>query len=467
MKLWTLWTEIVRELRPAFTRERTFLWFSIALAGFCCRKDIVGVTSIVRALGLKSTCYMSLRLMFHSNAIDLEYLALLWAHLVIKIHPSILKINGRCLIVADGVKKQKSGKKMPSVKLLHQESESNTKAPYIMGHSCQAIGILAKSCSTVFCIPFATRIHEGIKESNRDKRTLMDRLITMVMSLKLDVPYYLVADAYYGNRKIMNAMLKENQHLICRARTNAVAYEQPHLEQQPKRGRKRKYGKKVSLRNLWKEKSDLVYEMESPVYGETGIKLKVLSIDLTVRYCDSIIRFVLVDHPSRGKIILFSTDTSLEAKDIIAAYGYRFKIEVAFKQAIWTVGTFSYRFWMKDMKPTKRNQGDVYQHKETKDYREGIKRKMLTYHVFLQTGAIAQGLLQIISSMETTSVWGNFGSWIRTRRIGVAPSEKVVAVSMQNSLPEFLASTKQRGTFQKFLTENIDLTRAEGLALAS
>lgn len=467
MKIWSLWTELVRELRPAFTRELTFFWFSIALAGFCCRKDIVGVTSIVRALGLKSTCYLSLRLMFHSSAIDLERLTSLWANLVIKIHPSIIKMNGRCLLVADGVKKQKSGKKMPSVKLLHQDSESNTKAQYIMGHSCQAIGILAKSCSTVFCIPFSTRIHEGIIESNRDKRTLMDKLISMVMSLKLDIPFYLVADAYYGNRKIIKGMIATNQHLICRARSNAVAFEQPHNNDQPKRGRKRKYGQKISLRNLWREKPELAYEIESPVYGEAGVKLKVISVDLVVKYCDSLVRFVLVDHPHRGKVILFSTDTNLCPEDIIKAYGYRFKIEVAFKQAIWTVGTFSYRFWMKDMKPTKRNQGDVYLHMEEKSYRDRIKKKMKAYHVFLQAGVIAQGLLQMISSMQTSSVWENFGSWIRTRRPGVAPSEKVVAVSMQNSLPDFLASTLVECTFRKFLCKNIDLSRAEGLALAS
>lgn len=467
MKIWTLWIEIVEELRPAFSRERTFLWFVVALAGFCCRKDVVGVTSIVRALGLKSTCYMSLRLMFHSSALNIEKLTSIWANLVIAIHPCILRMNGRCLLVADGVKKQKSGKKMPSVKLLHQDSESNTKAQYIMGHSCQSIGILAKSCSTVFCIPFATRIHEGIIESNRDKRTLMDRLISMVMQLKLDTPFYLVADAYYGNQKIIKGMLGADQHLICRARSNAVAYEQPKEHEQPKRGRKRKYGEKVILRNLWMKKSIQIDEIESPVYGEKGIMLKIIVTDLAVKYSDSMVRFVLVDHPHRGKVILFSTDTDLDAIDIIKAYGYRFKIEVSFKQAIWTVGTFSYRFWMRDMKPTKRNQGDVYLHMEEKAYRDGVKRKINAYHSFLQTGVIAQGLLQIISTMQTESVWQNFGSWIRTRRVGVAPSEKVVSVSMQNSLPEFLASRLVKCTFRKFLTKNIDLARAEGLALVS
>ena len=38
-------------LRPAFSRQRTFLWFATAVAGLTVRTDLLGVTSIVRALG--------------------------------------------------------------------------------------------------------------------------------------------------------------------------------------------------------------------------------------------------------------------------------------------------------------------------------------------------------------------------------------------------------------------------------
>ena len=42
-----------------------------------------------------------------------------------------LRINGRCIVVGDGIKVPKRGRKMPGVKLLHQQSESNTKPEYI------------------------------------------------------------------------------------------------------------------------------------------------------------------------------------------------------------------------------------------------------------------------------------------------------------------------------------------------
>jgi hypothetical protein len=51
--LWNQWWEFVCELRPACARTRTFLWMAVCLAGMTVRQDLMGVTSIVRALGLQ------------------------------------------------------------------------------------------------------------------------------------------------------------------------------------------------------------------------------------------------------------------------------------------------------------------------------------------------------------------------------------------------------------------------------
>ena len=46
---------------------------------------------------------------------------------------------------------------MPAVKLLHQESDSNTKPKYIMGHSCQVVAILAGALKRSFGDPDAIK----------------------------------------------------------------------------------------------------------------------------------------------------------------------------------------------------------------------------------------------------------------------------------------------------------------------
>jgi hypothetical protein len=46
-----------------------------------------------------------------------------------------------------------------------------------------------------------------------------------------------------------------------------------------------------------------------------------------------------------------STDLELSSLEMIACYSYRFKIEVAFRQALHTLGTHAHHFWMRAMTP--------------------------------------------------------------------------------------------------------------------
>ncbi len=119
MDLWISWWNIVCFLRPAFSRARTFLWFLLVLAAFSVRNDLLGVSSFVRALGLSEHFYEHLLHFFHSNAVKTDRLAELWFAIVIK-HFPVYKIGCRPVLVLDGIKKSKEGRKMPAVKYLHQ-----------------------------------------------------------------------------------------------------------------------------------------------------------------------------------------------------------------------------------------------------------------------------------------------------------------------------------------------------------
>ncbi len=80
MLLWIQWWRIVRQLRPAFARETTFLWFALCLVGLTVRHDLRGVTSLIRAVGLKEVSY------------------------------------DRPIFIGDGIKLAKTGRKMPAGK---------------------------------------------------------------------------------------------------------------------------------------------------------------------------------------------------------------------------------------------------------------------------------------------------------------------------------------------------------------
>ena len=95
---------------------------------------------------------------------------------------------------------------MPAVKLLPQESDSNTKPEFIMGHSFQSIAMLVSVAKTTFAVPLASRIHEGIVLSNRDKRTLLDKMVLLLDSLAIRDACYFVADAYYASGKVIRGV---------------------------------------------------------------------------------------------------------------------------------------------------------------------------------------------------------------------------------------------------------------------
>jgi hypothetical protein len=71
MALWMAWFSSVCHLRGACSRTRTFVWVSLALAGFCIRTDLAGVSSWVRALALRPTTYQRLLHLCHCPALDL------------------------------------------------------------------------------------------------------------------------------------------------------------------------------------------------------------------------------------------------------------------------------------------------------------------------------------------------------------------------------------------------------------
>src|SRR5260370_2344813 len=194
---------------------------ALCLAGMTTRKELLGVTSIVRALGLEPACYDRLLDFFHSPALDLRKLTYAWCALVFRAHPGILRVNGRPVLAGDGIKVAKSGRKMPGVKKLHQQSESNTKPEYIFGHSCQAVAVLTQALSSVFALPLACRIHEGTVFSNRDHRTLLDKMILLIDSLGIQEPFYFVADAYYATVNTVRGLLPHANHLVTRATTTS------------------------------------------------------------------------------------------------------------------------------------------------------------------------------------------------------------------------------------------------------
>ncbi len=74
---------------------------------------------------------------------------------------------------------------------------------------------------------------------------------------------------------------------------------------------------------------------------------------------------------------------------------------------------------------------------------------MHAYHVFVQTGMIAQGMLQYLAMTCDGLVWKHFGTWIRTIRPDVLPSEMIVSAALKNTTAWIFAPRRKRFSVPK------------------
>jgi len=147
---------------------------------------------------------------------------------------------------------------------------------------------------------------------------------------------------------MVHGLLGQGHHLVTRVRSNAVTYTVHRHRGPKKRGRPRRYGRKIALQSLLRHPHRF-HSAPSPVYGEHNVTIHYQTRDLLWRPAGRLVRFVAVRHPERGACLPMCTDVSLSPIEIIRLYGLRFKIELSFKQAVRLIGTAPCRERLRDV----------------------------------------------------------------------------------------------------------------------
>jgi hypothetical protein len=441
-------SKILSQFRDCFSREASFSWFVITVMGFFVRLDHHGVSSMVRWLNLTPSKYTSLLLFFRSSSWNLKKIQEKWWQIVLaKCSP--ITIDGRCLVAGDGIKVSKEAKKMPGVKRLHQDSDNSGKASYIYGHHFGALGILAGHVKKkIFCIPLCAELHEGAQQlrefqgkrppsvNGTDKVSVTTLMASMAANLigGLDTECIIVLDAYFSVGPVfllLKEVVKENgqrlAHVVTRAKSNVVAYQDPPPETGGP-GAPRKYGQKLKLRELFGQRAELFQKTTIDMYG-TSKTVRFIYLDLIWKPIKEKVRFVLIIDGSET-FILMSSDLTLSPENIIAAYSYRFKIEVNFKVIKHVIGAFFCHFWTSVWPDIEdKNQSDLSSCNSPYD-KKLITDTMNAIEGFVNFGCIATGLLQILALNFYESIWDRYTGWLRTISSPI-PSEETVKFVIQ------------------------------------
>jgi hypothetical protein len=433
------------ELRAVFRRQAAFGWFVLSIWAFLLHFDGSGLSSLIRYFGLASSEYYNLLHFFHSSAFEVQGLCVRWAQLLLSKAPWV-HLEGQPVYVVDGLVAGKAGKKMPGVKMLHQASENNNKPEFVMGHFWGAVSMLAQVGRRLFAVPVRFSIQDGLKNSPSQKSSHITRMHQMVTATAQQAGTIL-ADCQYACRPFLEGVLSAGFHLIARVRLNTVAFEPASQTRGPKRGRPKKYGKKVVLQALFSRKK-LFRSVEVELYGR---KQQALLYEVVLYWQTRLLKFVLTVDDKGRKAIFLSTRTTLSAESIVAAYGWRFKIEVSFKALVERMFAFCYRFWMKAMNKRKRGAGDQFLHRAGERYRQRVTRKLEAYERFVNIAAIGLGLLQMLSMCYAERVWAGLPLWFRTLRKEVGPSENIVRATLQAEVDRISGSNEHGSLLAKIL----------------
>jgi hypothetical protein len=337
------------------------------------------------------------------------------------------------VLVGDGVKQSKEGRRMPGVKKHHQESENSSKAQYIFGQLFGAVGILIGSeKAKLFCAPLALTIQDGVKaifnwddEKKERQGSHVEEMIKLAFHVaqNLGENAYVVLDRYFFSVVALN-ILKEcnaaggvNMQIIAKCKSSCMAYEPPP-NRSGKRGRPKRKGDAVKLKNIFDNPNYLFNTCSINLYGQEK-SIRYICLDLLWgKKLYQQVRFVLTEYDS-CKSILVSTDLTLDPIDIIKIYEKRFGIELMFREMKQGVHAFSHRFWSKSIpllnRFRKKTDPDPMESIIDDRDRDRIRNTLNAQEGYVACCSIAFGLTQLLSLIRLScpEAFG-IGRWQRT-----------------------------------------------------
>lgn len=222
-------------------------------------------------------------------------------------------------------------KKAPEVKFHHEHAQKPNRPKFIWGQQWIALGVSLIWGKMSVALPILLRLHKFVGNGTKitTALTLIRSVASLFKSSRNSVVRCLV-DAWYMKGTFVLPLLKRGIHVIGHARKDTALFFEPKPVTKKKKGRPRKYGKKLTSEAIAKLPTK---QVELNIYG--GRK------NVTYRATKCLARFLkgapviavwcLLPEAKNWTLIL-STDLTLTPEKIIKLYARRWKIEPMFNE---------------------------------------------------------------------------------------------------------------------------------------
>ena len=424
--------DVLRSLRPAFSRETPFRLFYLVVFALCVMLEPASVTAVVRVFNLiPEASYRPLLQMFRSKAIDVERIGQLLLEYVLK-HAPVKKLHDKPIFAVDSIKAPKEGRRMPGVKRQHQESGDNGKPTYVFAHLFGALSILCEASWAHFALLLRMCLQDGFLTAVKasDEPSQVDKMAALIIHVT-QKPSYILADSFYCATNFLTLLRQHDHHVITRARSTTVAYQKPEVPEHKGRGRPPKYGPAVHL----KERLAASSQFTKAQVNLNGKSTEAWYHSEVLLWQGIEVLFVYSKLNDGRHAIYLSTDVTLSPLVVIELYASRFGIEHSFKHLVYTVHGFAYRFWTKVQDRKQRLNGSQSLVALEERTRVLLTNTIRAYHIFVSAACVALSSLQLIAVLKPEQVRKGCSLYFRSRGKAMkAPSELMVQHAVQQEL---------------------------------
>jgi len=269
-----------------------------------------------------------------------------------------IAVAGRLLIALDDTTYGKCGRKIDGCSTHFDHAAKHNMSSWIFGHCRVVAGVLLPIHGRWACLPMAQqnfisqkeakkKIHKDLKKKTvysrkRKNHEIWEKTklgIASVLVNKLrawfNLPTLVICDSWFGVHSFLKDVRKTKElgqiDILSRLRINSSLYDIPKHEP-GKRGRKKKYGKRLpSVKELAENLKDEQKTEKMHIYGKERdcTYAEVICVSKALK---TQVKVVFI-YMRNGRVFpLITTDLTLSAKQMIEWYSARWKIESGFKE---------------------------------------------------------------------------------------------------------------------------------------